>query len=408
MSDAFPTGPATAPIPGPPAGPTPDPSEGPAPDRRVGSAPPAALPFWASVGLLPLIALAAWQGAWWWLLIPGYAWYLTTALDRLLGLNEDNPDPGIGVARLFWHRAVTIVWFPLQALAIFGCLWWVAQGHLGAWESVGLFFGVGVVSGTIGIVYAHELLHQKTAIERWLGDLLLASVLYSHFRTEHLLVHHSWVATPRDAVSARYNEGFHRFFRRVLTDGPASAWRAETRMLARAGRGRFDRRNPFWRYAALQGAMLVLAGLIAGWWGIALFVWQALIAVWQLELTNYVEHYGLTRQHLGEGRYEHVKPRHSWNASHTATNWLLINLQRHSDHHTRPDRRFPLLQSYPAHEAPQLPLGYPAMTFLAMIPPLWRRRMNPRVRAWRRQFYPEITDWGPYDRGDLPMPRGAL
>ena len=154
--------------------------------------------------------------------------------------------------------------------------------------------------------------------------------------------------------------------------------------------------------------MIVLALILGGWIGVALFVFQAFIAVWQLELTNYVEHYGLTREHLGEGRYEHIKPRHSWNASHTASNWLLINLQRHSDHHFKPDRRFPLLQTYGDDDAPQLPLGYPAMTFVAMVPPWWRRRMNPRVRAWRQKFYPQIRDWAPYNNGDLPMPRNAL
>lgn len=359
--------------------------------------------------MLPLVALAAVRGGAWWLLLPGYAWYLTTVLDSLLGVNEENPSPQTGTDRLFWHRAVTIIWFPLQFVAIFGAIWFASRsGHLSGLEKLGLFFGIGVMSGSIGIVYAHELLHQKSAIERWLGDLLLASVLYSHFRTEHLLVHHSWVGTPRDAVSARYNEGFYSFFRRVLREGPASAWRAERLRLARADRSPWDRRNPFWRYGALQSAMLALALLLGGAQGLALFAFQAFIAVWQLELVNYVEHYGLTRQHLGDGRYEHIRPRHSWNASHTASNWLLINLQRHSDHHYKPDRRFPLLQTYASDEAPQLPMGYPAMTFLAMIPPLWRRRMNPRVRAWRRQFYPQITDWSAYDRGELPLPRNAL
>ena len=373
-------------------------------DSRV----PAAAPFWMSLALIPLVVLAAWRGGWWWVLIPLYAWHLTTALDAILGTNDDNPDPQADTAGLFWHRAITIIWFPLQFAAVFGAIWWVGRGHLSGWEAAGLFAGIGIVSGSIGIVYAHELLHQKTPLERWLGDLLLAAVLYSHFRTEHLLVHHSWVATPRDAVSARYGEGFYAFFARVLTEGPRSAWRAETRFLARAGRRPFDRRNPFWRYGALQGAMLALAAALGGWAGLGLFVLQAFVAIWQLELTNYVEHYGLSRKHLGDGRYEPVRPRHSWNASHRATNWLLINLQRHSDHHTRPDRRFPLLQTHAADEAPQLPFGYPAMTFVAMVPRWWRGRMNPRVRAWRRQFYPEIDDWSDYDSGRLPMPRNAL
>jgi alkane 1-monooxygenase len=368
-----------------------------------------ALPFWLSLGMVPLAVLGATVGGWTVVLMPIYGWTMVTILDAFLGLNEDQPDPTTPEADLFWYRLITLIWFPVQFVTIYGMIWWVTHtDHLGALETIVLFFGVGVISGTVGIVYSHELLHQKNRLERWLGDLLLASVLYSHFRTEHLLVHHLWVGTPRDAVTARYNEGFHRFFLRVLLDCPRSAWRAEKLKLARAGRPVWHRSNPFWRYGALQLAALALAAVLGGWVGLGLFVFQAFVAIWQLELTNYVEHYGLTREYKGEGRYEHVLPRHSWNASHTASNWLLINLQRHSDHHYKPERRFPLLQTYTADEAPQLPLGYPAMTALAMIPPLWRRRMNPRVRAWRKTYYPQIEDWAPYKNGTTPMPRGSV
>ncbi|TMV54129.1 alkane 1-monooxygenase, partial [Thioclava sp. BHET1] len=219
---------------------------------------------------------------------------------------------------LFWYRLITLIWFPIEALTIYGAIWWTTHGaDFSALEMIVLFFGIGVMSGTIGIVYSHELLHQKTGLERWLGDLLLAVVLYDHFRSEHLLVHHRYVGTPRDAVTARYNEGFHRYFWRVLRHCPSSAWRAEKQMLARAGKSPFSLRNPFWRYGLLQLAALGLAILLGGWLGLALFLWQAFIAIWQLELTNYIEHYGLTRRYLGEGRYEHVQPHHSWNASHT-------------------------------------------------------------------------------------------
>ncbi len=368
-----------------------------------------ALPFWLSLGMVPLAVLGATVGGWTVVLMPIYGWTMVTILDAFLGLNEDQPDPTTPEADLFWYRLITLIWFPVQFVTIYGMIWWVTHtDHLGALETIVLFFGVGVISGTVGIVYSHELLHQKNRLERWLGDLLLASVLYSHFRTEHLLVHHLWVGTPRDAVTARYNEGFHRFFLRVLLDCPRSAWQAEKLKLARAGRPVWHRSNPFWRYGALQLAALALAAALGGWVGLGLFVFQAFVAIWQLELTNYVEHYGLTREYKGEGRYEHVLPRHSWNASHTASNWLLINLQRHSDHHYKPERRFPLLQTYTADEAPQLPLGYPAMTALAMIPPLWRRRMNPRVRAWRKTYYPQIEDWAPYRDGTTPMPRGSV
>lgn len=368
----------------------------------------AALPFWLSLGYLPLIAIGALWGGWWLALAPLYASGLVSVLDWVGGLDASNPETDTPVTALFWYRAITLIWFPLQALMIFGTLWYVTHtDHLAWHEVLILFFSIGVASGAVGITYAHELMHQKTAIERWLGDLLMATTLYSHFRSEHLRVHHLWVGTPRDAVTARYNEGFYRYFLRVLTDCPRSAWRAEVAMLARAGESPLAAANPFWRYAALQLAFLLLAFGLGGWIGLGLFVFQAFVAVLHLEFTNYVEHYGLTRRHLGDGRYEHVLPRHSWNAAHRASNWLLINLQRHSDHHYKPDRRFPLLQTYAPDEAPQLPFGYPGMVAIAAIPPLWRRVMNPRVRAWRRQFYPDIEDWSAYKTGTNPMPRNA-
>lgn len=367
-----------------------------------------ALPFWLSLLTVPLAVIGAVHGGWTVLLLPAFAWLLFDMLDFLTGLNLENPDTDTPEAGLFWYRLITLIWFPVQFCLTFGTIWFVTHtGHLGFWEKAGLFFGIGVISGAIGIVYAHELLHQKNPLERWLGDLLLAMVLYSHFRSEHLRVHHIYVGTPRDAVTARYNEGFHRYFARVLRDCPRSAWAAERQMLARKGLTMRSPDNPFWRYAVLQGAMLALALILGGWQGLALFLWQALVAVWQLELTNYIEHYGLTRRHLGEGRYEHVLPRHSWNAAHMASNWLLINLQRHSDHHYKPDRRFPLLQTYAEDQAPQLPFGYPLMASVAMVPPVWRRVMNPRVRAWRRQFYPDISDWSDYKARRTPMPKGA-
>ena len=367
-----------------------------------------ALPFWMSILLVPLAILGAWAGGLALLLLPLYAIGLTTLLDALSGLNEENPDPDTPEEGLFWYRLVTLIWFPVQIVTVLSLIWYATHtGHLATWEKILLFYGVGVMSGGIGIVYAHELMHQKNRVERWLGDLLMASVLYSHFRSEHLLVHHIHVGTPRDPVTARFNEGFHRFFWRVLRDCPRSAFRAEKAMLARKGKPWHDAANPFWRYWALQGALIVIVLTIGGWAGLALFLFQAFIAVTLLELTNYIEHYGLTRKHMGSGKYEHVQPRHSWNASHRVSNWLLINLQRHSDHHYKPSRRFPLLQTWSEADAPQLPLGYPAMTAIALFPPLWRRHMNPRVQQWRQMYYPEITDWRDYDRGRTPMPRGA-
>jgi len=365
---------------------------------------PHALPFWSSLGLPPLAVVGMLHGGWTVALMPLAAWGLFMLLDALTGRNTGNPDPATPDDRLTPYRLLTLVWFPIQFALLGGMLWYVPRAaHLDLGESLALFFGMGIVAGTIGITYSHELMHQKSRLERWLADLLLASVLYGHFRSEHLRVHHIHVGTPRDAVTARYNEGFHRFFPRVLLTCPPSAWKAEVAMLARRGLPWHHRSNPFWRYGALQAGMLALAVALGGGYGLVLFLTQAFVAVWQLELVNYIEHYGLTRRHLGGGKYEHVMPHHSWNADHRASNWLLINLQRHSDHHFKPDRRFALLQTYPAERAPLLPRGYPLMTVAAMVPPLWKRIMNPRVKAWRKQHYPDIKDWHPYNKARNPV-----
>ena len=125
------------------------------------------------------------------------------------------------------------------------------------------------------------------------------------------------------------------------------------------------------QYVGLQAGFVVLAFSISGFAGVRLFAFQAFVAVWQLELVNYVEYYRLTRKHLGDGVYEHVLLRHSWNAADQASNRLLINLQRHSDHHCKSNCPYLLLKIYPSEVAPQLAFGYPIMAmFLCRFPGL--------------------------------------
>ena len=369
---------------------------------KMGSAAPFAVSF-----VLPVtVIIAAIFGGWAIALVPFYGMFVSSIFDRLLSNNTTNPDPETDDSLLHWHRMLTIIWFPIQLFFVFFALVAATRfDHLSTVESILLLAATGIAAGEVGIVYAHELIHQKNKVERNLGDALLAMVLYGHFRTKHILIHHRYVGTPADPVTARYNEGFHRFFFRLIPEGLIESWKVETARLAARDRPIWDKSNPFWRYSLWPLGFLAIAALIGGWAGVGLYLVQALVAVTFLELTNYVEHYGLVRKHLGEGKYEHVRPHHSWNSSRRFTNYLLINLQRHSDHHYKPDRRFPLLQSYAETEAPQLPYGYPIMAAMALIPPLWRRMMNPRVRKWRAMYYPEITDWKPYSKASNPMPR---
>ena len=193
-----------------------------------------ALPFWMSLGLIPLAFIGAGYGGWTVFLLPLVTWYLFSLLDFAVGLNTENADPQAPEDDLFWYKAITIAWAPLQFVTVFGLIYLTAGAdHLATWEKVMLFFGIGVITGTVGINYSHELMHQKNKTERRMADILLAMVLYSHFRSEHLLVHHRYVATPRDPVSARMNESFYRFYPRVLHQSFWSAWGAEKAMLER-------------------------------------------------------------------------------------------------------------------------------------------------------------------------------
>ena len=352
-----------------------------------------------------LLAGAAWLGGWWLLLVPAAVWGGATLLDLVLPVSTANPAVRQDDNALSWHIRLVQLWAPVQAVLIFGSIYVaVTPGAMSVGEAIGLMLCVGVGTSTFGVVYAHELMHRRDRLSRWFAEIILITVCYGHFITEHLRVHHRYVGTPRDAATSRYQEGLYRFLARVLPDSFASAWRVEADRLARRGKPVWSPGNPFWRYLGGVAACLAIAAGIGGWFGVLLFLIQSFIAVFLTETINFIQHYGLTRKHLGNGRYEHTREHHSWNAPRPATSALLINLQRHSDHHFKPERPYPLLQTYPESAAPRLPYGYPVMVGIAVSPQLWRWVMNRRVRRWRAEHYPEITDWTPYDKGATPMP----
>jgi len=113
---------------------------------------------------------------------------------------------------------------------------------------------------------------------------------------------------------------------------------------------------------------------------IVYFMSQSVAAFSFLELVNYMEHYGLQRRAIAQGKYARVTPMHSWNANQLLFNLYMFRLGRHADHHAHPTRRYQALRHDP--ETPQLPFGYPIMILLALIPPLWFKAMDPRVDTW--------------------------
>ena len=351
-----------------------------------------ALPFAISFVFFPLALLGAWYGGFWILAAPIYAFIAIPASDIAMKINEAHLPPDTDEKTLIWHRVLTSAWLPVQLVMIYGLIWIATKtDRLTTLETGAMAICVGIAAGGIGITYAHEMIHQRNKFERAIGELLMCSSLYGHWCTEHVYGHHINVATPSDPATARESENIYQFLPRVLIGTVTSAWNIQLSQLQKRKVSFWSKHNAFLRYGLFTVLFIGAAVTIGGWMGLSILLIQAVVAILLLELVDYVEHYGLLRRRRENGSFEPTQPHHSWNSGHQASNWLLANLQRHSDHHFNPSRRFPLLQSLPESEAPQLPFGYPWMVILALVPPMFSKVMTPRLRAWQSQFYPEET-----------------
>jgi alkane 1-monooxygenase len=314
---------------------------------------------------------------------------LVPLLDLRFGPDRQNPPDEVTkqLENDKYYRYCTYAYIPFQyASVVWAAYLFTAHdlswlGHDGPlpWTAkIGLTLSVGMLGG-VGINAAHELGHKKDALERWLSKIALAQSFYGHFFIEHNRGHHVRVATPGDPASGRMGESLWEFLPRCIVGSLRSSWQLEARRMRRRNKSVFDIRNDVinaWMMA------VVLWGVLLSIFGAALIpfiVIQAVFGIVLLETTNYLEHYGLLRQKTTSGRYEHCTPEHSWNSDHLMTNLFLFHLQRHSDHHANPTRRYQVLRSFDA--APNLPSGYASMICLAFIPPAWRKVMDPRVLA---------------------------
>jgi alkane 1-monooxygenase len=315
-----------------------------------------------------------------WFYGPMLVFVVFPPLDLALGMDARNPPDDVikWLEQDRYYRWCTYLYLPIQyAGLVFACWLW-SHGHLGTIDSIGLALTVAMVSG-IAINTAHELGHKRAALERWLSRVALAQSAYGHFFIEHNRGHHVRVATPEDPASARLGESFYAFLPRTVYGSLRSAWELEGVRLRRLGASLWSPRNDI--LTAWAMTVVLYAALVAGFGLVVLpyLAIQAVIGFSLLEVVNYLEHYGLLRQKREDGRYERTRPEHSWNSNSAASNVLLYHLQRHSDHHANPIRRYQALRH--VDEAPQLPTGYAGMILLAIIPPVWRRVMDHRVLA---------------------------
>lgn len=243
-----------------------------------------------------------------------------------------------------------------------------------------IFLAVGLFFGQVSNSNAHELIHRPGWRLRNLGKWVFISLLFGHHTSAHPKVHHRWVATPNDPNTARDGESFYDFAPRAWIGSFRAGYHAEAQDLQRSQKRRL---NPYYTYVGGALFMVLIVFWIGGIGGFLAYLLLCLHAQMQLLLSDYVQHYGLSRDLREDGRYAPVGSEHSWNAPHWFTSHLMLNAPRHSDHHSHPMRPYPSLELPPPEQAPTLPYSLPMMATIALFPSLWARVMGRSLRKWR-------------------------
>ena len=320
-----------------------------------------------------------WLGGGWSLGIVYVAFGVIPLLEFVFPQRTDNAAPDAENERS--HTRFFDFLLYLHVPILYGILiyafYLVGNQRLTMFETFCLVANVGTLVGAFGINVGHELGHRATAFEQSLSKILLLPALYQHFFIEHNRGHHKNVATDADPASARLNEPLYAFWLRSVRDSYRNAWQLERERLARAHEQFFSWKNEMIRFSVYQIGYLAAVGVAYGYPSVFVAVGVAAVGFLLLETVNYIEHYGLRRKILPNGRPEPVLPQHSWNSNHDIGRIFLYELTRHSDHHFKATRKYQILRHF--DESPQLPLGYPMSMLVSLVPPLWFRLMNGRV-----------------------------
>ena len=335
-----------------------------------------AFPYLVSFSLPLSVPLGLYLGGLYTFLTLFLGYLLLPILDMIIGKSNTTETKNYNKNFFNFLKLLTWLAFPTQLLVIVFCLLYISFNQLTYFEYLGLFISAGISSGAFGITAAHELIHQRK-FERTLSRFTLFTVCYPHFCIEHVHGHHINVATPKDPASAVLGQNVYNFFITSLTGSFINAWRIENNRLSRKKIKKLSLMN-----IMIQNLIIKLVLLFAIWYffdfiGLLFFICQSFIAIFELEIINYIEHYGLSRKEIAPNVFEQQNSSHTWNSNHLLSNYALFNLPLHSDHHQYAGRRF--FQLRHDKTSPQLPFGYSLMVMIALIPSLWKKMMDPLV-----------------------------
>lgn len=347
---------------------------------------PLPMALFALASITPLVLFGMgifWGGAW---VLAGlvYMTVLAAVLDQIAALSMGDAPEGAE----FPAADALLVVLATGAIALMPLSVWAMAGDSGLSGTArfAVFLGAGLWMGQVANPTAHELIHRPGRGLFRLGALVYSVMLFGHHSSAHRLVHHRHAASASDPNSARSGEGYYAFLIRAWIGSFRQGLRAEADLRAKAARPGL---HPYVAYIGIATLCLIAGHLIAGPWGALAWVALAFHAQSQLMLSDYVQHYGLTRAQRPDGRLEPVGARHSWNAPHWFSSAFMLNAPRHSDHHAHPARPYPALRLPPADQVPHLPWPLPMACMIALVPPLWKRAIRPHLNRWRNLADPQ-------------------
>lgn len=309
------------------------------------------------------------EGRYWTLAIP--VWTSALAMSDWLTRIDRRPQRKTSATIPDLILALHVVLHTAAVATLLCGVWagWLRQTFL--WFAVA---STGIHSGINGINSAHEMIHRRSRWWRRAGLWCLMLVHYGHWCVSHLRVHHRWVGTARDPVTARRGETVYGFVLRAVPGQLFETLRVEADRLGRCGLRRFGPSNEVVVCLLVQAGLTTLVGLALGRMAATVWLVQSAIAVLDLELVNYLQHYGLTRR-----PEDRLTAGHSWQCDRVSSRFTLLELSRHSDHHLHASKPYHTLVSH--ERSPSLPVGYYGLMATALIPPWWFAFVHPILDA---------------------------
>lgn len=333
-------------------------------------------PFIIYMGAFRAFTVTGWQI---WLPLV-YAWFIVPVIELFLKPDTSNMNEAeeeIAKKDKMYDILLYMV-VPLQYATLILFLYSMSHDTLSLFDIIGRIYVMGLCCGVFGINVAHELGHRVTAFGQTLAKMLLLTSQYMHFFIEHNKGHHKRVATKEDPSSGRYGEWIYAFYFRTIFLSYFSAWNIANKEIRKKNLPVFSLKNEMIQFTIIQISFVALIFFVFGWLVTLYYMAAAMIGIFMLETVNYIEHYGLQRKLLSDGKYERAMPDHSWNSNHVIGRLMLFELSRHSDHHYLASRKYQILRHH--ENSPQMPTGYPGMMILSLIFLAWFIVMNKRIK----------------------------